>query len=65
MKKKSTVIEIRSKGDTTNNCFFSLASDMEHDYFYFLGDPTSNNFYETDIYIDPVLFENFLENNRF
>ena len=41
--------------------FFSLASDMEHDYFYFL-DPTSNNFYETDLHVDPKKFDNFLKN---
>ena len=65
MKKKSKVIEIRSDGDDSNNCFFSLASDMEHDYFYFLANPTSKNFYETDLHVDPVLFDNFLKNNRF
>lgn len=65
MNKKSKVIEIRSDGDDTNNCFFSLASDMEHDYFYFLANPTSNNFYETDLHVDPVLFENFLKINEF
>ena len=65
MKKKSKVIEIRSDGDDSNNCFFSLASDMEHDYFYFLANPTNNNFYETDLHVDAVLFDNFLKNNRF
>lgn len=65
MNKKSRVIEVRSKGDSSNNCFFSLASDMEHDYFYFLAKPTSNNFYETNLYIDPILFDNFLKNNNF
>ena len=51
--------------EMTQIIVFSLASDMEHDYFYFLANPTSNNFYETDLHVDPVLFDNFLKNNRF
>lgn len=65
MNKNSRVIEVRSKGDSSNNCFFSLASDMEHDYFYFLAEPTSNNFYETDLYLDPLLFDDFLKIKNF
>ena len=64
MKKKSKVIEIRSDGDDSNNYFF-LGPDMEHGYFYFLANPTSNNFYETDPHVDPVLLDNFLKNNKF
>jgi len=65
MNKNSVVIEVRSKEDSSNNCFFSLASDMEHDYYYFLAEPTSKNFYETDLYIDPALFDNFLKREKF
>ena len=34
MPKGSKVIEIRLDGDSLNNCYFSMASGLDHDYFY-------------------------------
>lgn len=34
MPQSSRVIEIRAEDDTHNNCYYSLASDLNHDYFY-------------------------------
>ncbi len=33
-----SVLEIRFRGDAHNNCYFSLASAMEHDYWYLQAD---------------------------
>ena len=65
LNKNSSVIEIRAEGDSLNNCFFSLASDMEHDYYYFLGSADDDNYYESNLHIDPKKFENFLESIDF
>jgi capsular polysaccharide biosynthesis protein len=34
MKERSKVIEIRKHGDKINNCYFSLAAALNHDYLY-------------------------------
>ena len=53
MNSNSLVFEIRDKKDYTNNCFFSLASDLNHKYFYFLGKAIDeNNFYGSNYNID-------------
>jgi len=38
MQKNSKVLELRNKEDSHNNCFFSLASDLGHNYYYLLND---------------------------
>ncbi len=43
MKKKSKVLEIRTKNNCHDNCYFSLASDLGHDYFYIQADKTEPN----------------------
>ena len=40
MKQKSKVLEIRARGNCHDNCFFTLASDLGHDYFYAIADKT-------------------------
>jgi len=35
------VIEIRAKGDSHNNCYYGLASDLGHKYFYVLSQKQS------------------------
>lgn len=37
MSSNQTVIEIRESGDDKNNCYFALASIMNHRYFYLLA----------------------------
>jgi len=38
MKNRGKVLEIRASGDCHNNCYFTLASDLELDYYYSLAD---------------------------
>lgn len=54
---KSKVIEIRGRGDTHNNCFYSLSSALDLQYFYFLADVSDNNFYSSDYTLDTKKFE--------
>ena len=38
MKQKSKILEIRTRNNRFDNCFFTLASDLDHDYFYTFAD---------------------------
>ena len=38
MKQKSKILEIRAKDNINDNCYFVLASDLGHDYFYLNAD---------------------------
>ncbi len=40
MKEKSKILEIRARDNSHDNCYFSLASDLEHDYYYIIADKT-------------------------
>ena len=60
LEKNMSVIEIRGSGDKSNNCFFSLASELSLDYYYFLANVKDNNFYSSDYYIEPESFYKFL-----
>jgi capsular polysaccharide biosynthesis protein len=61
MEKGSKVIEIRDRNDDKNNCFFTLASDLELNYYYFLGDSVEkNNLYASDYIINPEDLNSFL-----
>mgnify|MGYP006075882353 CR=1 FL=1 len=40
MKQKSKVLEIRTRNNSNDNCFFTLASDLGHDYLYVMADKT-------------------------
>jgi capsular polysaccharide biosynthesis protein len=42
-KKGSMVIELRAEDDKQNNCYFSLANALKHDYYYLLCSNSSNN----------------------
>jgi len=41
MKPKSMVLELRCKNDTLNNCYFSLASALQLDYYYLNTEPVN------------------------
>ena len=60
MQKNSKILEVRAKNDDKNNCFFSLASDLNMKYYYFLSSTDDQNFYSTNHHIDKALFENFI-----
>ncbi len=63
MKRKSKILEIRARDNCDDNCYFSLASDLEHNYFYVIADKTdvkkSDHF--SDLKVDPNNFLNELE----
>lgn len=48
----SSVIEIRRRDDSHNNCYFSMASALDLDYYYLLADPMSDNMHNGNCYLD-------------
>lgn len=61
LNKKSKVIEVRGNRDVNNNCFYSLASALNLDYYYFLSEVENEDYYGSNYYIDPLKFEKFLK----
>lgn len=59
MKDRGRVLEIRASGDCHNNCYFTLASDLELDYYYALAEKTdgTQNTQQADYIIDPIHFD--------
>ena len=59
--RKGRVLEIRAGGDASNNCFYSLASDLNVDYYYCLADTVNNKTTQlADFKIDPEKLEKTL-----
>ena len=62
MKPKSKIFEIRTQNNSNDNCYFSLASALEHDYYYVMADKNDlkkpNNI--SDIRIDCNYFSSQL-----
>ena len=59
--KNKDVIEIRGSGDYKNNCFYSLSSALDLNYYYFLAKVENNNYYGSDYFVDPQRFKSFLK----
>lgn len=57
MNPSSKVLEIRRKNDATNNCYFSLASDLDIDYYYLQCKSLGNDLYVSDAFVDPDQLE--------
>jgi hypothetical protein len=62
MQPKSKVLEIRARGDSHNNCYFSLASDLNHKYYYALADKLDDRLItqESDFYLNVSHFKTVL-----
>jgi len=60
MNKNSKVLEIRNNRDLKNNSFFTLASEFEIEYFYFLAESFSNNVHD-DLIVDMKEFTKTFE----
>ena len=59
MKSKSNILEIRQESDTGNNCYFSMASALKHNYYYLNAlNEKNNEITNASLYVDV----NFLEN---
>ncbi len=52
MREGQQVLELRRRGDAHNNCYFTLASAMGHDYYYLLCDGSSANTFDADFTVD-------------
>jgi capsular polysaccharide biosynthesis protein len=56
MKPKSKILEIRTRNNDLDNCFFTLASDLDHDYSYTFADKIdpkkSNHLSDLSINVD-------------
>lgn len=59
--RKGRVLEIRAGGDASNNCFYSLASALNVDYYYCLAEKVNNKSTQlTDFKINPEKLEETL-----
>lgn len=61
MHSKSQVIEVRKKDDYHSNCYFALASDLQHDYYYLMAEPVNKLVHEGDCILDPAKLDYLLK----
>jgi capsular polysaccharide biosynthesis protein len=59
LKQGKKIIEIRGMNDKSNNCYFSLASALNLEYYYFLASVKDEDFYHNDYTIDEEKFSSF------
>ena len=52
MNPNTKVLEIRNKEDNHNNCYFSLASDLDIDYYYLLAKGDSSDTHTVNVEVD-------------
>ncbi len=59
MQKTGNVLELRKEGDSNSNCFYSLASALNHNYFYQLCQPDDSirSGHSADLIVDCNLLE--------
>lgn len=62
MPANSKILEIRRKGDSHQNCFFSLASALGYDYYYLLCSTKGffKNTMRGNLHVDPAEFSDVL-----
>ena len=60
LKNGANLIEIRNENDDMNNAFFSMASALDLNYFYFISKFEGNK--KIKIFLDPKKFDIFLAN---
>lgn len=61
MPKRQKIIEIIVNGKGHNNCYFNMANELNHEYYYMVGDAADPNDPDTNISADPVKLEKLLE----
>jgi capsular polysaccharide biosynthesis protein len=61
MQPGSQIIELRRQGDGHNNCYFTLASAMSHDYYYQTCPGTTDNTFDADFAVDIAELRTLLE----
>ena len=57
----SKVIEVRGENDNRNNAYFSLTSALGLDYYYLLAKTKNNDFYHSNYYVDPKIFQDLID----
>jgi capsular polysaccharide biosynthesis protein len=60
MEQESNVLELRKTGDTTNNCYFSLASALNLNYHYLQCDGENDSDHNSDIVVSAEQLKKFL-----
>lgn len=58
---RCSVIEVRGEADSHNNCYFSLASALNLNYYFLPSKVTNDDFYHGDYYINPDTITAFLK----
>lgn len=61
MQHEGKVIELRNKYDLTNNCFYSLASALDLQYYYLLNEADSKDGHVANITVDINRLEKLIE----
>ncbi|MDA9732536.1 glycosyltransferase family 61 protein [Acidimicrobiaceae bacterium] len=61
MERNNNILEIRRKNDDNNNCYFTMASDLEQNYFYLDAESLNENFYLSDCILDPKELKQFFK----
>jgi len=70
MHPNSDIVEIRRKGDYHNNCYYSLASALSHNYYYMEGNISDSHLskginihdFSEDIAVDVSEFKTLIGN---
>lgn len=52
MQEQGQILELRNEQDSHNNCFFSLASALNHDYYYLTNRGNTTDTSQVDITVD-------------
>ncbi len=52
MPENGQVFEFRNRNDAHNNCYFTLASDLNHSYYYQINDGSSNDTHIVDVTVN-------------
>jgi capsular polysaccharide biosynthesis protein len=61
MREGGKVLELRNENDNHNNCYFSLASELNHEYYYQLSKGNSIETHTVDIKVDIDLLKKNIE----
>ncbi len=62
MTSSGIIVELRNFNDTHNNCYFALASDLDHDYHYLRCHSDGDNPNSANVYVDIALLKELLKN---
>ena len=61
MPKEGQVLELRNQSDSHNNCFFSLASALDHDYYYLCNSGSAEDTHEVNLTVDMIKLKAVLQ----